>query len=222
MDLEEKIKQQLVNRGFTKKKLLNNRGLIGATIDETVLQIFKNLGKINDSQENENENEKVKLQAKLIDRLKAEIQEKIILRDTDGETENIVNEIHEYLQSKIKVPKNIEIVKLKTGVSGRWSLGLVFDENKVLLYSKQLKSWFIYPYVDSDDFKSVNCKMIPCKNKEPGDLFFFCHNIENQKHELNRYRIYIGDDKYIGIFDGELFIQKYNTNQKMYRIIEDN
>jgi hypothetical protein len=43
MGLEEKIKQQLLNRGFTKEQLLNNRGLIGATIDEVTLAIVKNL-----------------------------------------------------------------------------------------------------------------------------------------------------------------------------------
>ena len=43
MDLENKLKQQLLSRGFTKEQLLNNRGLIGATIDETALMVVKNL-----------------------------------------------------------------------------------------------------------------------------------------------------------------------------------
>ena len=34
MNLEEQIKEKLLARGFTKEKLLNNRGLIGATIIE--------------------------------------------------------------------------------------------------------------------------------------------------------------------------------------------
>ena len=32
---EEKIKAKLIDRGFSKETLLNNRGLIGATIEET-------------------------------------------------------------------------------------------------------------------------------------------------------------------------------------------
>jgi len=43
MDLENKVKQQLLSRGFTKDQLLNNRGLIGATIDDTALIVVKNL-----------------------------------------------------------------------------------------------------------------------------------------------------------------------------------
>lgn len=35
MNLEEKVKELLLKRGFSEKLLLNNRGLIGATIDET-------------------------------------------------------------------------------------------------------------------------------------------------------------------------------------------
>jgi len=35
MNLETKIKQKLLDRGFSNETLLNNRGLIGATIDET-------------------------------------------------------------------------------------------------------------------------------------------------------------------------------------------
>ena len=48
MDLEDKINQKLLMRGFTEKALLNNRGIIGATIDETVLILSKAL--INDNQ----------------------------------------------------------------------------------------------------------------------------------------------------------------------------
>jgi len=44
MDLENKVKQQLLSRGFTKEQLLNNRGLIGVVIDEAALMIVKNLG----------------------------------------------------------------------------------------------------------------------------------------------------------------------------------
>jgi hypothetical protein len=43
MDLENKVKQQLLSRGFTKEQLLNHRGLIGAVIDEVALMIVKNL-----------------------------------------------------------------------------------------------------------------------------------------------------------------------------------
>ena len=32
---EDKIKAKLIDRGFSKETLLNNRGLIGATIEET-------------------------------------------------------------------------------------------------------------------------------------------------------------------------------------------
>ena len=39
MDLETKIKQKLLDRGFSNKTLLNNRGLIGSTIDECRLEI---------------------------------------------------------------------------------------------------------------------------------------------------------------------------------------
>jgi len=43
MKLEKRVKQQLLSRGFTKEQLLNNRGLIGAAIDETALMVVKNL-----------------------------------------------------------------------------------------------------------------------------------------------------------------------------------
>jgi hypothetical protein len=43
MDLENEIKSKLLMRGFTKKKLLNNRGLINATIDEVAIAVVKNL-----------------------------------------------------------------------------------------------------------------------------------------------------------------------------------
>ena len=43
MELENKIKQKLRLRGFTEKQLLNNRGLIGATIDEVALMLVKKL-----------------------------------------------------------------------------------------------------------------------------------------------------------------------------------
>ena len=43
MELEDKIKNSLLIRGFSKETLLNNRGLIGATIDETILATVKNL-----------------------------------------------------------------------------------------------------------------------------------------------------------------------------------
>ena len=44
MDIEEKVYNKLLIRGFSKETLLNNRGLIGATTDETILELVKNLG----------------------------------------------------------------------------------------------------------------------------------------------------------------------------------
>jgi hypothetical protein len=43
MGLEKVIKTKLKERGFTEKQLLNNRGLISATIDEVVMMSVKNL-----------------------------------------------------------------------------------------------------------------------------------------------------------------------------------
>ena len=53
MDIETKVKTALLIRGFDNEKMLNNRGLIGATIDETVLAVVKNLGIANVSQQRE-------------------------------------------------------------------------------------------------------------------------------------------------------------------------
>jgi hypothetical protein len=53
MDIEQKIKTKLLIRGFSKETLLNNRGLIGATTDETILEVVKNLGIANVSQQRE-------------------------------------------------------------------------------------------------------------------------------------------------------------------------
>jgi len=46
MTIEEKIRINLLARGFESDALQNNRGLIGATIDETIIELVKNL-KIN-------------------------------------------------------------------------------------------------------------------------------------------------------------------------------
>nr|AKH47492.1 hypothetical protein [uncultured marine virus] len=43
MNIEEKVKMNLMVRGFDSNTQLNNRGLIGATIDETILEVVKNL-----------------------------------------------------------------------------------------------------------------------------------------------------------------------------------
>ena len=43
MNIEEKVKMKLLIRGFDNKARLNNRGLIRATIDETILEVVKNL-----------------------------------------------------------------------------------------------------------------------------------------------------------------------------------
>ena len=53
MDIEHKVRINLLKRGFTKKELLNNRGLIGATTDETILEVVKNLGIANVSNQRE-------------------------------------------------------------------------------------------------------------------------------------------------------------------------
>jgi len=42
MDIEQKIKNRLLTKGFSKEKLSNNRGLIGAAIDETIIEVIKN------------------------------------------------------------------------------------------------------------------------------------------------------------------------------------
>ena len=41
MNIEDQIKQKLRMRGFGDSVLLNNRGLINATIDDTILTVFK-------------------------------------------------------------------------------------------------------------------------------------------------------------------------------------
>ena len=43
-EFEKKIRNKLLMRGFPNKKLINNRGLIGATIDEVILEVVKNIG----------------------------------------------------------------------------------------------------------------------------------------------------------------------------------
>lgn len=41
MNIEEKVKMQLMVRGFDLDTQINHRGLIGATIDETILEVVK-------------------------------------------------------------------------------------------------------------------------------------------------------------------------------------
>ncbi len=41
MEFQDKIRQKLLMRGFTEKQIFNNRGLIGATLDETILEVIK-------------------------------------------------------------------------------------------------------------------------------------------------------------------------------------
>jgi hypothetical protein len=53
MDIEQKVKTKLLIRGFSNENLLNNRGLIGATTDETILEVVKNLGIANVSNRQE-------------------------------------------------------------------------------------------------------------------------------------------------------------------------
>lgn len=41
MEFEDKIKNKLRIRGFSEEQIINNRGLIGAVIDETILETVK-------------------------------------------------------------------------------------------------------------------------------------------------------------------------------------
>jgi len=41
-DIEKTVKTALWLRGFSNEDILDNRGLIGATIDETILAVVKN------------------------------------------------------------------------------------------------------------------------------------------------------------------------------------
>ena len=43
INIEEKVRLSLTIRGFSEKKIINNRGLINAVIDETILNVVKNL-----------------------------------------------------------------------------------------------------------------------------------------------------------------------------------
>ena len=43
-EFEKKIRNKLLMRGFKEHRLTNNRGLIGATIDEVILEVVKNIG----------------------------------------------------------------------------------------------------------------------------------------------------------------------------------
>jgi hypothetical protein len=52
MNIEEKVRLNLLTRGFSNKTLLNNRGLIGAAIDETILELVKKI-RIGDVRESE-------------------------------------------------------------------------------------------------------------------------------------------------------------------------
>ncbi len=47
MTLEDKITMKLRLRGFSEDRIINNRGVINATIDETILEVVKNSIKIN-------------------------------------------------------------------------------------------------------------------------------------------------------------------------------
>ena len=41
MDLEDKIKNRLRMRGFSNDMILNNRGLIGAVMEDTIIEVTK-------------------------------------------------------------------------------------------------------------------------------------------------------------------------------------
>lgn len=43
-EFEKKIRNKLLMRGFPNEKIINNRGLVGATIDEVILEVVKNIG----------------------------------------------------------------------------------------------------------------------------------------------------------------------------------
>ena len=45
VDFYEEIRRKLLIRGFSVKTIQNNRGIISATIDETILKIIKNQNK---------------------------------------------------------------------------------------------------------------------------------------------------------------------------------
>ena len=45
MEFEHSVKRKLRLRGFNEKQILNNRGLIGATIEEAILLTVKNQSK---------------------------------------------------------------------------------------------------------------------------------------------------------------------------------
>ncbi len=50
MDFEEQVREKLLTRGFKKDTLINNRGLIGATIEEVILMTVKNCSTLDASQ----------------------------------------------------------------------------------------------------------------------------------------------------------------------------
>ena len=43
MNIEEKVRMKLFARGFSKETILNNRGLVGATVEETIVELMKEL-----------------------------------------------------------------------------------------------------------------------------------------------------------------------------------
>ena len=53
MSFEDDIKNRLLMRGFSKETLINNRGLIGATIEEVIVLTVKNLDTHSVSQQRE-------------------------------------------------------------------------------------------------------------------------------------------------------------------------
>jgi len=73
--LEDVIKSKLLIRGFKNEDLLNNRGLIGATIDETVIEVVKNYRFANENTEAKFTKEDIKnaYLTAIVDYLKADI-----------------------------------------------------------------------------------------------------------------------------------------------------
>ena len=65
MDIEQKVKTKLLIRGFSNENLLNNRGLIGATIDEAESLLLGGVEELNQKIDNN------------ISRIKADIKKKL-------------------------------------------------------------------------------------------------------------------------------------------------
>ena len=43
MNIEDKVRMNLLARGFSNKQIVNSRGLVSATIEETIVELIKEL-----------------------------------------------------------------------------------------------------------------------------------------------------------------------------------